>query len=253
MYKFILYTGGATATSNLNATKDISYARKTLNDNKAPIQDRYMVVDPEAEAELIILDAISGADKSGSTQGLRNANMGRLFGFDTYMSQNVQEHVQGEWFDQTPDIDGTNTVGSTEIDIKNAGSTNTILAGDLIEIDGDDQVYTVTEDTATDGGGDATAKIYPALKVEASDGDDITLKGNHTANLAFHRDAFALVNRPLALPRGGAAGGVATDRGLAIRVTEGYDMETKKNELSFDILYGVKVLEEKLATRVWRQ
>ena len=34
-------------------------------------------------------------DKAGTNEALRNANLGRLLGFDTYMDQNIKTHTKG--------------------------------------------------------------------------------------------------------------------------------------------------------------
>jgi len=258
LYADVPYVAGGGTPGNVpNAVKDVTYARKVLNDNKAPMMDRRAVWGPEAEAELLALDAFSGADKTASTQALREASLGRLFGFDNYMSQNIVEHERGTWHDQTPDVDGTNTAGATTLDVKESGTSKTIKRGDRFTIAGQDpQVYyTVLEDATTDGSEEATIKIYPALSEEASDGTDIeNITADHEANLAFHKNAFALVARPMALPRGGADGYVQTIPGnIPVRVTQGYTMSSKENVISFDVLCGFKTLEPKLACRVWRQ
>ena len=70
------------------------------------------------------------------------------------------------------------------------------------------------------------------------------------SNLAFHKDAFTLVNRPLEAPMGGAESAVINMNGLAVRVTYGYDMTYKRNMLSWDILCGFKTLYPELAVRL---
>lgn len=39
---------------------------------------------------------------------------------------------------------------------------------------------------------------------------------------------------------------IASANGLAVRVVFGYDMKTKKDTISFDIIYGIKELDESL-------
>lgn len=68
-------------------------------------------------------------------------------------------------------------------------------------------------------------------------------------NLAFHRDAVALVNRPLAtVPADtGARSFVASFDGLSMRVTMQYDSKAQGMRVTFDLLCGVAVLDERLA------
>lgn len=73
--------------------------------------------------------------------------------------------------------------------------------------------------------------------------------GEYTANMVFHKNAFAFVNRPLEVAHG-AESYVTSYNGLSIRVTMGYDMQTKKQTLSIDCLYGYKTLYPELAVVV---
>lgn len=65
--------------------------------------------------------------------------------------------------------------------------------------------------------------------------------------LAFHKNAFALVTRPLALPAGAASAAIVDYDGFGLRVVYGYDMNTKTDTISIDMLCGVKTLDDKLA------
>ncbi len=61
--------------------------------------------------------------------------------------------------------------------------------------------------------------------------------------VAFHRTAFALAVRPLALPRGAANAAVSNYKGFGLRVIYGYDMDKKQDVVSIDVLYGTKTLD----------
>ena len=65
----------------------------------------------------------------------------------------------------------------------------------------------------------------------------------------FHPFAFAFVTRPLTAPKGVECY-VTNYNGISLRVTRGYDMNTKKEICSMDVLYGYKVLDANLATKV---
>lgn len=69
-------------------------------------------------------------------------------------------------------------------------------------------------------------------------------------NIAFHKDCFALVVRQLANAAGITPGAVQTtsvdpDAGLSIRVTISYNATLLSTQVTCDILYGVKTLDEK--------
>lgn len=66
-------------------------------------------------------------------------------------------------------------------------------------------------------------------------------------SLAFHKSAFTLVTRPLALPKGASSAAIANFRGFGIRVVMDYDVQTKSDVVSLDVLYGVKTLSPERA------
>lgn len=75
---------------------------------------------------------------------------------------------------------------------------------------------------------------------------------NYPQNLAFHKNAFALVMVPLEMPHG-AWGARATEEstGISIRVLKAYDINTDEEVCRLDILYGVKTLYPELACRIF--
>lgn len=156
--------------SGVVAPADLIAARKYLNNNAAPMADRRFVVGTTAEADLLGNELFVSAEKVGDEgTALREASLGRKFGMDIYMDQNI-------------------------------GSVS------------------------------ATTPYVPSL--------------------AFHKNAFALVTRPLALPQGAAKSAIVNYDGFGLRVVYGYDINTKKDTVSIDMLCGVKLLDDKLAAVV---
>jgi hypothetical protein len=74
---------------------DIIKADLELNLDQAPRSPRYLVLSPQHNADLLGQSLFQQANTAGTTEALRNANLGRAFGFTTYMSQNVPQ-VQTE-------------------------------------------------------------------------------------------------------------------------------------------------------------
>ena len=68
--------------------------------------------------------------------------------------------------------------------------------------------------------------------------------------LAFHKNAFALVTRPLALPQGAAKAAIMDYDGFGLRVVQAYDINKKTDTISIDMLCGVKTLNKDLAAVV---
>ena len=68
---------------------DIIAGRTLLNNQQCPLTPRNLVLSTEHEGDLLGRPLFHQANTAGSTEALRNANLGRAFGFDTFMSQNV--------------------------------------------------------------------------------------------------------------------------------------------------------------------
>ena len=244
LYKDIPYICG-TAGTTPGALKDFADARKVLNANKVPTSDRVAVWDTEADAKFTTIDAIVHAEKSGSVQALREGSIGRIFGLDNYMSQAVKKHTKGT-LSGTPKPKATQKAGTTGLTLSAQTLTGTLVKGDILTILGD--TYTVTAD-ATAADNEITVSIYPALKKDVTTSTAVSLTGDHTANLAFHKNAFAFVTRPLAVPSG-VESYVTSLNGVTLRVVKGYDMAHKRDMLSMDVLYGYKTMYEEMAVRV---
>lgn len=152
-----------TVPATTPASNQLIDAGKVLNDNKVPMLNRYALLGTAKSAEYMKDPLFHEADKRGDTVGLREAAIGRAYGFDTYQSQN-----------QT------------------------------------------------------------------------------TGGLAFHRDAFALVTRTLAVPRGVASNqaAVANYKGLGLRVIYSYDTNKKQDVVSIDLLCGFKTLDALKAVKL---
>jgi len=66
--------------------------RKALNKQHVPTGNRVLVCNAEFEAMLLSAGSkLTNVNEAGDTEALRNANLGRLLGFDVYTSENVPE------------------------------------------------------------------------------------------------------------------------------------------------------------------
>ena len=189
------YTGTA-ATTPFGAGVEVTsatLARKILNQQKCPRDNRRGVLDFDAEANALALTQFSDAEKVGSDDVKISGGIGRKFGIDWNADDGVPTHTAGTASGATTDASGY-AVGVKTITLASAG-TGTILEGDIFTIADDDQTYVVaTGDADVSGGG--TIVFEPGLKVAITTAETaITLKATHVSNLVFHRDAFALAMR----------------------------------------------------------
>lgn len=252
---------GTSGTTPASLKAGFTQPMLKLNLNKVPMAERKLFFDPVAQAELLGLDVVNNADKSGSTNALRMASMGRIMNFDTFMDQAIYTHTAGAY---TALADVTITAGAkgaNSITLTSGAGTSTakLVKGDIFQVDG--KQYVVTADTAAAVAGVASSvAISPAL--HAAFGDmtsvdvtfpDVTARG-HVANLAFHKNAVVLASRPLEVPFGKNSTNAYTtidkETGLAVRVVLDYNSTTKKSTISIDALFGVSTVYPELITRV---
>lgn len=77
-------TAGSTFTADL-----LRQARQTLNDARIPLANRYAVLSPKDEMELLSDSALAAYFANADPNAVREGRLGRLYGFDIFMSQLV--------------------------------------------------------------------------------------------------------------------------------------------------------------------
>jgi hypothetical protein len=87
------------------------------------------------------------------------------------------------------------------------------------------------------------------LEVAVADGAAAFPGPQGNMNLAFHREALALITRPLALPRAGTGvqAAVASYNGISMRISMQYDQAEGGTKVNCDMLAGLAVLDSNLA------
>ena len=78
--------------SGVIAPADLIAARKFLTENAAPMSERRFVIGANAEADLLGNELFVSAEKVGDTAALKEASLGRKFGMDIYVDQNVAKN-----------------------------------------------------------------------------------------------------------------------------------------------------------------
>ncbi len=257
MYQgFYGYTGVAGQTPFSNGTVDATNARKLLNKQLAPLTDRHFVVDPDAEGNLLNLQAFQDTSWAGSPAVITEATINRKIGFDWWPHQLVPTHTAGTITTGLIAKAATpQAVGLTSIVATTAASTGAaaLLVGDVISIAGSTQTYVLTAvATQASAASDVTLAIDPPLKKALAGSEAITVKPTHVNNLAFHRDAFAFATRPMQGVPAGLGSIVRSESdpmsGLTLRLE--ITREHKRTRFSYDVLYGGKVVRSALGVRV---
>ena len=227
--------------------------RKVLNEQLAPMNDRRVILDPTAEAQALALSAFSDVEKTQDRPVKIEGELGRKFGMDYFMSQNVVTHTAGT---ASLDIEvaSTTAAGVSTLLIRAGSTIGTLVTGDVFNIAGHAQTYAITGATAALTSAGVNFTIAPALQVAVTTGTELTKRATHVVNLGFQRNAFAFANRPLQTATAGTRGGnefaSATDpvTGLSLRLE--IIRQNKQDAWDFDVLYGSKLVRPQLATRI---
>lgn len=223
-------------------------------------------------------------------QAYRKGRIGEIGEVDTYKSNNVATHTVGP-LGGTPLVNGASqqvaysAVKATEgvpgvqtlvTDGWTAAAASRVKQGDVFTIANVYAVnpvtkakltflkqFTVTADGSSDGSGNLTLSISPAIittgpmqNVDSAPADNAALTFMGTAatgyaqNIVFHRNAFGLVVVPMEKPPGAVEVARESYKGLSVRVIPYYDGTNDVSNWRLDILYGIKTLDPRLAVRL---
>jgi len=240
------YAGTAGTTPFASDLTAFTAARGVLNKQLAPKDPRSVVLDVDAETNAINLPAFQYAAYRGDTEGITEGTIGRKLGSLWTADQNVVTHTTGAA--ASYQTNGAATAGATSVTIDTG--TGAFVAGDIVTFTGHTQTYAVQSSV---GGATATSiTVSPALKVNVGDNVAITKKASHVVNLAFHRDAIALVSRPFSgadpLGIGHYLSAIDEVSGLALRLE--VSREHKRTRFSYDCLYGCQLVRPEFIARI---
>lgn len=220
---------------------DIAGVGKALDMSKAPRANRRLVLPPTTLYKYNTLDNFAKQCYKGDSEALKESEIGKVYTCETFMSQNCPEN-QNDAAGTVKSYKVTGTKDATQFTVSDGNAkTGTIKEGDQLIVNG--YIYTVTKDTTlADGAG--TINVDQNLPENVSAEEAFIVNKAHA--LGFHRNGLALVTRNLELPLGNKNAYIASADGLGVRVVMDYDSDTKQDKVSFDIIYGIKELDEDL-------
>jgi len=230
---------GTAGTTPFGSNFDsVAELRQILVDNGAPMDGQStLVINTAAGTKLRNLAQLQKANEAGGSQLLRQGTLLDLQGIMIKESAGVQAHTAGTGASYL--LNGALSVGDTTVTVDTGSGT--ILAGDVVTIG--NHKYTVK--TALGGGTFTIGEV--GIVEAAADNLAITVAGDRTANVCFHKNAIELAVRPLENPFGGDAADdmvVVQDpmSGLVYQISayKGY----KKAMFDITVLYDVKAWNE---------
>lgn len=258
-----------------------------LTDLAVPNSDRFGVHSPSASATLA--DSLKGTYVSEKAKtAFEKSKIGAYGGFDNHESVHVPTHTVGP-LGGTPLVNGGAQAvtyaaskdtwsQSLVTDGWTASAAARLAAGDVFTLPnvfsvnpvskvstGRLQTFTVLSAASSDGSGNLTATISPPIitsgayqTVTAAPADNVALTiKTGTASTAYrqslimHPDAIALVTRPLRIEQGsGVKTSTKSGNRVSISCTEWVDGNTLAHYMRFDMLFGVKMIDPRLALRL---
>jgi hypothetical protein len=260
-----------------NTLKILNQSRAKLTDALTPSGERSMILNTDAQVEIV--DAVKGLFHDGSRvqKQYREGIMGTTAGFgDIYETTQVPVHTNGT-------AAGAHTVtappaeGSSVINITGTG-VQTLTKGTVFTIanvfmvhpetkvsTGKLQQFVVTATATAVAGAYTGVAVSPAFVALATNPRQnisalpagaavVTIAGAAGAsmaqNLAYHKDAFTFVTADLQDVKGAHFFARDSYDGIAMRVWRDWDIKTGIQFSRLDIAYGFKTLRPEMASRI---
>lgn len=252
-------------------------AMARLQEFLVPYDDLNMLVSPRsyARAGKLMLNLFTPQ----TNEKIQVGGLGHAFGADWYVAQYGYTQTVGA-YSGTPLVNGATQTGSSiALDGFGVSITGALKKGDIISFAGVNFVnpmtgvatsttaqFVVTADANSNGTGQVTAPIYPAIvtsgpykTVSGSPADNaaVTIAGasgsSYTCDMLLHKDAGVFVSVPLDVP-GAVPGNVWTETdpesGISVTMESFRDGRSGSTLWRADVLYGVASLRREAACRV---
>lgn len=289
-YKSISNFAGTPGTVP-NSAQTVLDAQAILDDYAVPRDgERVAALSPQAMSKLV--GSMSGLFNDNKTVSEQNKTglLKTFLGADFMLSQNVPTHTVGA-LGGTPLVNGANQgiINAGATDNPRAATTSLVTngwtaavatrlkAGDVITLAGVFAVnpetkqstgalrtFVVTADAASDGSGNLTAIISPAIiaggayqnvTARPATGAAITVVSgaantSYRQNILWHKDAIQFVSVDLDLPGGMDMAARASYDGLSLRFLRGFDILNNKRISRFDVVYGAALVLPDFALRL---
>ena len=280
------YNWAGTPGQVVNSFADFAKGPERLDEMAVPQNERLAILSPADHWALV--GAQTQLYNTGTEgQAYRRGSLGMIGGVETYMSQLIPTHTNGTATNTTPLVDGAdqnvtydtakNTWTQTLITDGWTGSV-TLTAGTVFTIDGVNMVNPKTKaDTGirqqftivtgltanANAANDTNLTISPPIiisgphqTVTAKPANDapITVLGSastgYKQNLVMHKNAMALAVVPMEMPQAAYNGSRQTHKGISVRVIPIYDGTNDKSIWRLDMLYGRRLIDPRLGTRL---
>jgi hypothetical protein len=282
------YHWAGTPGQTINSFADFSKGPERLDEMAVPQEGRTAILSP-ADHWAMLGSQTALFMNGPATSAYRDGKLGTIANIDMYTSAVVATHTTGSRDDTTPitaaasgdqavSYDTAKNTWTQDLVTTGFDNATTLTEGDVFTIADLYAVNPVTKQT--------TAFLQPFVVVTAAtldSTDTITISppiitsGPHQTvalstgtfasnalvnfgaastgykqNLVYHKNAYGLAFVPMEMPAGAVNPSRQTSRktGISIRVIPAYDSINDVSAWRLDVLYGRKVLDPRIATRL---
>jgi len=235
-----------TVTNRPSSMAHIAAAHKVMQDNFILEEMRIGLLDTTVEESFSQLAQFQNRDfGEDGPMALRNAMLGRRYGFDWVVNPNLDVFVRSADPDDitgTVLTNGTPAIGATVVPIDGiTNATGTIFAGAVFTLAGDSTRYVVRKD-ATIASNAVSLTVFPALVAAPGDGAAVTFEAAGFSNLVFHPNA-ATVAIVAPEPLSGGNSVIATHQGVSVRVSQDSSITSLSDSMVIDVFCGARVIQ----------
>ncbi|MDJ0712884.1 MAG: P22 phage major capsid protein family protein [Prochloraceae cyanobacterium] len=251
------YIGDPTQTAFSDGTSELAQkARRILDVEQAPSEDRSIVLNPYADEKAAGLQLFIRVDQSGSDTTLRTGEIGNRINFSWWSTQQMPDHITADGLDGAYQIDSTtHQPGDKQVTISLVtGSPNVdFVEGDLFHVAGDSQSYVVTRAAGINS--TLLLEYSPKAKTAWADDAIISVVPSHSVNLAFQRTSTGFAARPriedmIQMQLGGKAVDTIVDLDTGLPLTYIIDPQYHETSHEYSILCGCGVIRPEHIVRI---
>lgn len=284
LYKDV-YNWAGTPGQTINSYTDFAKGPERLDLGAVEQSGRMAILSPTDHWGLA--GSFSGLyiDKTAKT-ALEQAKLGMVGGCELFMSQNVQTHTVGahggspltRGASQGVAYSSVKTTMTQTLATDGWTTNSGLKAGDVFTISGvyavnpvtkatlpHLQPFVITADVTTNTTSSNTTSIVispplitsgPYQNVSADNANDTaivmfgTASTGYAQNLLFKKEAFALAVVPMERPAGATDVAIENYKNLSVRLIPYYDGTNDVSNYRLDVLYGVKTIDARKATRL---
>lgn len=245
-----------------------------MDEGAVPQDGRVLIMNPATNWAMA--SALSTLYVRSVAEPALKGYLAAIANFEIYLDQNTGVLTSGNYAGSGV-VNGASQTGSSIVTNGWTASRSLFNGGEVITFAGVNAInpvnyqstgalanFVITGPVTSDGSGNATLPIYPAITtsgayqtVSASPANSATISvisGSANSvlakNLAFVRDAFGLVTVPKELPQGVDFAARETYKNISMRIVRAYDINSDVTPCRMDIMYGVSAFYPELACRL---